>query len=535
MNVTRTPLYFGPDARALFGWYHAPADGRQRELAIVICPPLGHEYVNSHRSERHLADALARAGIPALRFDYDGTGDSAGDDEDPARVAAWSASIGTAMTTLRALAHAPRIGLLGIRLGATLAAAVAAERDDVDCLVQWAPVRGRAYARELKALHLTGINRDAVSTDGSIEPGGFVVTEETQRDLGALSPGAPRTTRVLTLGERFDEMFLPPHSAVVPHDAIARTVDQLIAWSGDAMQCAQPIGALRETATFGDARESFVRFDGIFGIASEPSSRKSDAPAILLVNAGSTHHVGPNRLYVHVARALAQAGFRTLRFDLPGLGDSVIDDVARENDPYLPESSDVLADVVARLHAPRVVLAGVCSGAHASFHAAAGLASAPIVESIVINPLTFDYQRGMSLDQPTTSYSEWQRYLRSMRTLAGWKRLFRRETPLSTIVRTVIDRARLLAKPKKGDPTIERNLRAIVGAGRQLTFVFSQFDPGYELLMLGAGPTVRALRKEGRIALWRIANATHTFESKATREVMIASLREHLTRRYAST
>jgi hypothetical protein len=51
--------------------------------------------------------------------------------------------------------------------------------------------------------------------------------------------------------------------------------------------------------------------------------------------------------------------------------------------------------------------------------------------------------------------------------------------------------------------------------------------------MRGAGPSVRALRKEGRDALWRIPNATHTFESKATREVMIASLVEHLTRRYA--
>jgi alpha-beta hydrolase superfamily lysophospholipase len=535
MNVARTPLYFGSESRALFGWYHAPADGLQRELAIVVCSPLGHEAVNGHRSVRHLADGLANAGVPAFRFDYDGTGDSAGDDEDPARVAAWCASIYEAMATLRTLSHAPRIGLVGVRLGATLAAAVAAESDDVDCLVQWAPVRGRSYLRELKALQLTGINRDAVSENGAIEPGGFVVSEKTQRDLAQLAPGAPRTERVFTLSERFDEMFLPPHNAVVPHDAIGRTVEQIVAWSGAASRHAQPLDPQREVATFEEARESFVHLDGIFGIASEPLHAAKSAPLVLLVNAGSTHHVGPNRLYVFVARALARAGFRTLRFDLPGLGDSVIDDASRENDPYLPESSDVIASVIARLRERQVVLAGVCSGAHASFRAAAELASAPIVESIVINPLTFNYQSGMSLDQPTTSYSEWQRYLRSMRTVAGWKRLFRRETPVSTIIRTVFDRARLVATPKKSDVTIDRNLRAIAAAGRQLTFVFSQFDPGYELLMLGAGPTVRALRKEGRIALWRIANATHTFESKATREVMIASLREHLTQRYAAT
>ena len=50
---------------------------------MVVCPPLGPEYFNSYRSLRHLADRLAENGVSALRFDYDGTGNSAGQDEDP--------------------------------------------------------------------------------------------------------------------------------------------------------------------------------------------------------------------------------------------------------------------------------------------------------------------------------------------------------------------------------------------------------------------------------------------------------------------
>ena len=72
--VERTPLYFGPASRPLFGWYHEPVAKVHRALSMVICPPLGHEYLNSHRSLRHLADRCAAAGVPTLRFDYDGTG-----------------------------------------------------------------------------------------------------------------------------------------------------------------------------------------------------------------------------------------------------------------------------------------------------------------------------------------------------------------------------------------------------------------------------------------------------------------------------
>jgi hypothetical protein len=35
---------------------------------------VGHEYTRAHCSLRHLADRLALAGMPALRFDYHGIG-----------------------------------------------------------------------------------------------------------------------------------------------------------------------------------------------------------------------------------------------------------------------------------------------------------------------------------------------------------------------------------------------------------------------------------------------------------------------------
>ena len=394
-TVERKPLYFGPDARRLFGWYHAPAGESALDLAVVICPPIGHEYINSHRTVRRLADALASRGVAALRFDYDGTGDSAGRDEDPGRVNAWTRSIRDAMTALRGLTSARDIGLVGIRMGATLAARVAHDTD-VPCLMLWAPlVRGREYAREMKAMHLTG-TRTGPTDPGTIEPGGFVMTEETQREISALNleeltPRSPSvliatrddlaedtrlrekwTAAGLSVEQRalpgYADMFTAPHAALVPEVAI----DTIAVWAASRASRAprNTSAPTTVTAEIDGVRESVFLNEGVFGIVSEPLEILSPAkPSIVLSNAGSAHHTGPNRLYVMLARRLAREGFRTLRFDMPGLGDSFVDDIAKENEPYLPEASAVLSRVIAALAARSIVLAGLCSGAHASFHA----------------------------------------------------------------------------------------------------------------------------------------------------------------------
>jgi alpha-beta hydrolase superfamily lysophospholipase len=590
--ISRAPFFFGPDEHSAFGWYSAPAGTAEAvsDVAMVTCPPLGHEYMSAHRSVRHLADALARAGIPNVRFDYHGTGDSAGNDEDPDRVAAWSTSVHDALAAARSLSGCSRVGLIGVRLGATIAVSAAADVD-VPLLALWAPcVRGKAYAREMKALHLTGANRD-VSSGSHIEPGGFVMTEQTQRDISCLnledmSPRAGRALIVMRddlatdtrLADKwrasgitveqeamagYAEMFDVPHATRVPHEAI----DTIVRWvARNACPRTEPAQAGRtpkltrdsQTTAARDStaavRETIVRIDAeheVFGILSEPATGVQPAvPTILLPNAGSTHHVGPNRLYVMLARELARAGFRCFRFDLAGLGDAVIDDYAAENDPYPSGASDMVDRAIdalrARHAAEPVVLMGLCSGAHTSFHAALDLENAAIAECVLINPLTFYYQSGAPLDPTTTNhYHEWQRYMRSMRSVEGWAKLFRADVHVTEIARNVFNRFRAIARnriaafKRRADDgaarpldRLDADLRRIAASGRRLTFVFSRFDPGYDLLMINAPRAVKRLTRHGQLALWRIDDANHTFEAGESRRVMLTSLREHLIARY---
>ena len=159
MRVDREPVYFDDGPNAFFGWYHTANAVPQRDCVAVICSPIGFEYAHSHRSVRHLADRLAQYGIPAVRFDYHGTGDSLGTDLDADRWQCWLGNIKTAIRRAREISGRKRICLLGVRLGATLAAVYASE-SQVDFLVLWNPcISGRRYLREIQAIALTGAVR----------------------------------------------------------------------------------------------------------------------------------------------------------------------------------------------------------------------------------------------------------------------------------------------------------------------------------------------------------------------------------------
>src|SRR3954464_11609473 len=70
--------YFGAQHQ-LLGTLHRPQRLRPRSTAVLLCNPFGEEASRAHRMFRVLATQLERAGYPALRFDYSGTGDSLGD------------------------------------------------------------------------------------------------------------------------------------------------------------------------------------------------------------------------------------------------------------------------------------------------------------------------------------------------------------------------------------------------------------------------------------------------------------------------
>jgi uncharacterized protein len=186
-----SPFFFGSGQRRLFGVYE-PAHGNGAS-AVVLCQPWGPEYIYAHRSMRQLARMLNSAGVHTLRFDYYGTGDSSGDFVDSS-VESGKTDIATAMEELQAITGTKQVGLVGLRLGASLAAAVAAGRpNEVDALALWDPVvSGGEYLQQLyrdAKLWCEGKGSPEVRRDqrgGGHEVLGFPLTESMAEDFKSI-------------------------------------------------------------------------------------------------------------------------------------------------------------------------------------------------------------------------------------------------------------------------------------------------------------------------------------------------------------
>lgn len=138
MNV----LSLGTARRRLFA-LHDPAvlAARAMPRAAVICNPGGAELVHAHRSLRHLALRLSRRGFHVLRFDYYGTGDSEGEDGE-ADPAGMQQDTEFALEAARDIAGVAQVALIGLRLGAGIAAQASLRRSgEVESLVLWDPLQ----------------------------------------------------------------------------------------------------------------------------------------------------------------------------------------------------------------------------------------------------------------------------------------------------------------------------------------------------------------------------------------------------------
>lgn len=116
----------------------------------------------------------------------------------------------------------------------------------------------------------------------------------------------------------------------------------------------------------------FGRDDTLVGMVCHPVGAPTGIP-ILILGAGIVHKVGPSRVSVRLARALAVEGHPSLRFDLSGIGDSV----RRQGSSLRTIVQDDIRDALTFLlgQCPEwqggAGLVGFCSGADNGFFLAA--------------------------------------------------------------------------------------------------------------------------------------------------------------------
>ena len=562
---TAIPGYLGDPARLRFAWLHRPPAAAT--VGMVIVPPFGFESICSHRTMRHLAESAAIAGIAAVRIDLDGTGDSAGSDHDAGRWEAWLSSIDDACNLLLAQG-VQRLVLAGIRLGGALATQAALRRGDIDGLVTIAAVvSGKAYLREARLLQMAMDLAPAptpMANDGTQEVAGFAITAATRTSITAvdllathacparailvidrddLPPQAALVEKFRACGAQvehlrlpgYPEMMLEPHRTEIPEAIIEASV----AFAGRIDDPAAPCPPGRNGSGIAFARdahfniiegaieesieEQVVELDPhLFGIATRPRTG-TPSRAVLLLNAGAIGRIGPNRMHVELARRIASSGSLVLRLDLSGMGDSAPREGADENVVYSEHAITDVGVAVAWARAQGVedvVVLGLCSGAYHAYKAA--VAGQAIDRIVLINPLTFDYTPGMSLDSAAFHVTaQTQHYKASLRKASSWKKLLSGEVTIGPIVRVLLRRVRVLARHHvrnllrssgvRMQDDLGTDLISLAQRGVSLRFIFSASDPGRKLLLEQGGPVVGSLMGQGVLEMEVIDGADHTF------------------------
>jgi dienelactone hydrolase len=400
-DVTES-VYFDSGKQRLFGWLHRPSAPHKAGTGLVICKPFGYESICSHRSVRTFAESAAALGMPVLRFDYLGTGDSADIDAEADQITVWSQDVISAIAELQRRTGVQRVCLLGFRIGALLSALVAARCDSVAGLILVAPIfNGRRYVKELRTTWLAGLlsaSGPAAESGGlsagarksvdGLEVSGFPFSTATlatlgKTDLGAMQarpqwgtliidnatlPGARDWADGLTragakvtykpLPGMVEMLMTAPQFAVVPGAMITAMREWLAEKIGGVAGPRDQAEACRAVSRAGLAQnvltlpvcagtesrqltERAVRFGPdcvLFGVVTEPPREERRRRAVILLNAGVDQHIGASRLYVSLARRWASRGYVVLRMDFAGIGDSDTRPGA-QNDDVFPASA----------------------------------------------------------------------------------------------------------------------------------------------------------------------------------------------------
>jgi pimeloyl-ACP methyl ester carboxylesterase len=273
-------------------------------------------------------------------------------------------------------------------------------------------------------------------------------------------------------------------------------------------------------------KEEAVQFGGrksLAGIVTSAPHENEDKPGVILLNPGIVHRVGPGRIYVKIARALAAQGFTVLRFDFSGIGDS---SVRLDNLPFEESSVDETCAAMTFLQRTRdinrFILLGGCSGAAVSLETARS--DRRVVGAILINFPAREDDEEQSIYRNDGHYY-WNFALSS---LTSWRKLVTGRSNYAKIGRALAQgiKRKLMnrKKPPPSDQRFQAMLREAAECGVHLTFICSKGDPRLRDLNEAGGRELKRLCAHGKVERDVIPRSDHTFSSLHDQERLIGAV-----------
>jgi pimeloyl-ACP methyl ester carboxylesterase len=251
----------------------------------------------------------------------------------------------------------------------------------------------------------------------------------------------------------------------------------------------------------------------LVGILTEPngSGARPDSPAVLMLNAGLLHRVGPQRMSVELARRLAENGIRSLRFDMGGYGDSDVSTDANSDEIRVFAEIKRAMDFLESEHnIHRFVLFGSCSGADNSHEVA--LLDPRVAGAIMLDGYGY-----------WTARSYINHYLPRFFRPKVWINLVRRG--LSSAKKANGGQGALrqqLRRPFGPRLQVKREIQTLVDRGTQMLYFYTGGVEDYYNYAGQFFDMFKGLVPRGKVEVEYYENADHTYTFAEDRERMYA-------------
>lgn len=264
----------------------------------------------------------------------------------------------------------------------------------------------------------------------------------------------------------------------------------------------------------------FGKEKSLVGIVTYPNKagRETKLPAVILANAGMVHRVGPHRIHVKMARRLALQGFLVLRFDFSGIGDSGprFDNLPAQQS-RIAELQDAMDELYKLKGAEEFILAGICSGAIASYQA--GCVDPRVVGLVQINPPGYSNLQ--------VSHAKWQRLLKEL--FSDPKTPLKKVTESSRYLRRAGHLSRVFTgKWKTGQEArrMRERFLAMNRRGIKLLFVYRVGDLGLHTLKSILGTQNESL--VGDLQVHIVQKTDHIFTPLRSQEELLVLVSQWL-------
>jgi alpha/beta superfamily hydrolase len=281
-------------------------------------------------------------------------------------------------------------------------------------------------------------------------------------------------------------------------------------------------------------REEAVLFGetgSLVGILTRPAARDMNIPAIVLLNAGIVHRVGPNRLSVKLARTLAAMGFVVLRFDFSGIGDS---EARADHLPFrisaLREAQEAMDYLAANESNKQFILMGLCSGAKISFRTTCS--DARVVGAVLINCMGHlhderDVELSASIRNRALKRHYWRIAFSSSFSFKNWMKALTGKVDYRRVIGLVasLRPGTLLGRNRRvsiGANQVALDLNRLSERGAHLFHIYSEGDEGLDYLHVMLGDEIKKWVESGRLALEFIPGTDHVFTLQRDQEHLLS-------------